>query len=103
MAVVDLILSKLRDLAGYHEKRNKLQPPRKAEPSQAAPAPKPAEEAFQGQRRRSRDTARELCTREIVIAANMVCCMHSLEQCDYGSAGLPGTLWQRPASLDFYD
>lgn len=38
---VDLILSKLRDLADYHEKRNKLQPPRKTEPSAPQPASKP--------------------------------------------------------------
>ena len=37
---VDLILSKLRDLADYHEKRNKLQPSRKSDPPAAAPAPK---------------------------------------------------------------
>ena len=38
---VDLIMSKLRDLADYHEKRNKLQPSRKADLPPAAPAPKP--------------------------------------------------------------
>ncbi|CAK9095183.1 unnamed protein product, partial [Durusdinium trenchii] len=36
---VDLILNKLRDLADYHDKRNKLQPPRK-DPAAPSPAPK---------------------------------------------------------------
>ena len=39
---VDLILNKLKDLADYHEKRNKLQPSRKNDQQPAAPTPKVA-------------------------------------------------------------